>query len=192
MLIGLMGKSGSGKSLISMLLKEMDTNIQIVDVDKIGHKSHLDPNVKDKLMQYFGTEVFNADGTVNRSKLGNIVFDDSQKMQLLYDATYDYMVGEIDKIIKAAQITVLDYALLPLTKYYELCDIKILVEASGDVRKVRAVKRDGISLEKYEERDKNSLDYSPYTFDYIIQNDSDTSNLRKLVGEIYEKGIVSR
>ena len=192
MLIGLMGKSGSGKSLISMLLKDLDSKIQIVDVDKIGHKSHCDPEVREKLRKYFRPEIFNEDGTVNRAKLGNIVFSDYTKMQLLYDATYEYMVSQIDEIIKRAEITVLDYALLPLTKYYELCDIKILVEAPTDVRKCRAVKRDGISDEKYAIRDKNSLDYSAYSFDYIIQNDSDMTNLRKMVGEIYEKSIVPR
>ena len=79
MLIGLMGKSGSGKSLVSMLLKELNGNIQILDVDKLGHKSHCDPVVRRKLMLYFGEEIFNKDSTVNRSKLASIVFNDAKK-----------------------------------------------------------------------------------------------------------------
>lgn len=105
MLIGLMGKSGSGKSLISMLLKDLDNEIQIVDVDKIGHKSHSAPQVRKKLREYFGMEIFNEDGAVNRTKLGNVVFSDYTKMQLLYNATYEYMVSQIDEIIKRAETT---------------------------------------------------------------------------------------
>ena len=54
------------------------------------------------------------------------------------------------------------------------------------------MQRDGITRQKYSERDANSVDYSQYEFDYIIQNDSDINNLKKVVGEIYEKSIVSR
>lgn len=192
MLIGLMGKSGSGKSLVSMLLKQLDGNIQIVDVDKIGHMSHEDTKVREKLKTYFGYEIFNDDMSVNRKKLGKIVFSDYSKMQLLYDATYEYMVCEIDKLIAQSKITVLDYALLPLTKYYKQCDVKILVEVPINIREDRVVARDNISKEKYASRDANSVDYSKYAFDHIIYNNSDIETLRKAVGEIYEKSIVSR
>ncbi len=191
MLIGLMGKSGSGKSLISKLLKELDDRVQVIDIDKIGHQSHNDPDVRTKLRAYFGDSIFDSDGSVNRKALGKIVFSDKSKMQLLYDATYSYMVERIDSLITSGQITILDYALLPLTKYFELCDIKILVETPLNVRCERVVVRDNISKEKYEARDANSVDYTEYAFDYTIQNNSDEQYLRKVVGEIYEKSIVS-
>ncbi len=190
MLIGLMGKSGSGKSLISKLLKELEDGIQVIDIDKIGHESHSDPNVRAKLKEYFGDNIFDRDGSVNRKALGKIVFDDKSKMQLLYDATYSYMVEQIDTLLANCQITVLDYALLPLTKYFELCDVKILVKALQSLRCERVVVRDNISKEKYELRDSNSVDYTAYDFDYTIQNNSDVQHLRKVVGEIYEKSIV--
>ena len=94
-------------------------------------------------------------------------------------------------MISDSQITVLDYALLPLTKYFERCDVKILVEAPQSVRCERVIARDNISKEKYEVRDANSVDYTEYTFDYTIQNNSNEQHLRKVVGEIYEKSIVS-
>ena len=192
MLIGLMGKSGSGKSLVSSLFNELDETIQVIDVDKIGHASHNNPKVRAKLKRYFGESIFHSDGTVNRKVLANVVFNDNAKMQLLYDATYSYMVEQIDLVLQDARVTILDYALLPLTKYYELCDVKILVEAPKDVRSNRVVRRDNISHEKYDQRDANSVDYSEYTFDYKVENNTDIEMLRKVVGEIYEKSIVSR
>lgn len=191
MLIGLMGKSGSGKTLIGNMFKELASKIQVIDVDKIGHKSHLDETVKGRIRRDIGETVFNEDGSINRKKLSDIVFNDKEKMKVLCDATYWYMVKEIDKILKNTEITILDYALLPKTKYFELCDIKILVEADYNSRSARVVARDNISTEKYNQINSNSLDYSSLLFDYIITNNSDLTKLRKIVGEIYEKSIVS-
>lgn len=192
MLIGLMGKSGSGKSLISMLFKELDNNIQVIDVDKIGHMSHEDSEVKQKLVESIGSQILNEDLSINRKELSKIVFNDEVKMKLLCEATYGFMVKKIDELISDDKIIILDYALLPKTKYYELCDLKILVQASYDNRSNRVVKRDNVSFEKYSRIDENSVDYSDYYFDYIIENNSDMDSLRKAIGEIYEKSIVSR
>ena len=192
MLIGLMGKSGSGKSIICSLLKELNDDIQVIDVDKIGHASHNDEEVRMKLLTYFGECIFNEDGSVNRKTLGSIVFSDDDKMKLLYDATYDYMVKVIDNLIDKADITILDYALIPKTKYYELCDLRVLIEAPYNTRSLRVLKRDNISEEKYAIRDANSVDYTKYNFNCIIQNTSDIDSLRKAVGEFYDKNIVSR
>lgn len=192
MLIGLMGRSGTGKTTISLLFKELNENIFVLEVDKIGHAAYTDEAVKKKMKLYFGKDVFNEDMSINRKKLADIVFNDNNMMQKLYDATYDFMKQEIAKVISAHKIVILDYALLPLTEYYKMCDIKILVESSYAKRYERASKRDNISKEKYDKRDSNSVDYSSTYFDYIINNDYDINNLRKVIGDIYEKDIVPR
>ena len=46
MLIGMTGKSGSGKSTITKIFKELDKSIQIIDVDKIAHQSYLNISTK--------------------------------------------------------------------------------------------------------------------------------------------------
>lgn len=190
MLIGLMGKSGCGKTTVSLLFKELDDNIKILEVDKIGHKAYTDESVKRKMITYFGKEIFDSDLNINRKKLANIVFNDYSMMQKLYDATYEYMQEEIDSFISKHDIVILDYALLPLTKYYDMCDLKLLVTSDYTVRSQRVTVRDNISREKYDERDANSVDYSSADFDYVIENNFDTNNLRKVIGDIYEKDVV--
>ena len=192
LLIGLMGKSGSGKTTISNLFKERNNRLQVIDIDKIGHNSHKDEYVKNKLLKSFGKEILDNNGDIDRKKLSTIVFSNEQMMQKLYEATYEYMVREIDKLISQCEITILDYALLPITKYFELCDVKILVEATYDERSNRVILRDNISNKKYDEINANSLDYSNYSFDYVIINNQDINYLRKVTGEIYEKSIISR
>ncbi len=191
MLIGLMGKSGTGKTTISMLFKELNSNIQIINIDKIGHQSHDDKLVRKKLLEYFGKRIFNEDSTVNRKILSNIVFNDSEMMKKLYDATYEFMIKRIDSLIPNSEITILDYALLPNTKYFDLCDLKILVVTPFDERCKRVILRDNISISKYIKRDANSIDYSKFTFDYVIENDGDINILKRKVCEIYDKSIVS-
>ena len=191
LLIGITGKSGSGKSTITKFFKELDTTIQIVDIDKIGHNSYSDPNVRKKLIQYFGKQILNDDLSINRKALSNIVFNDNTKMQKLYKSTRDYMENSIDNLINNSTITILDYALLPKLKQFNLCDIKILVTAPFSNRSKRVITRDNISLEKYNEINSNSLSYTEDDFDFIIQNNYDIESLRKVIGEIYENHIVS-
>ena len=185
-----MGRSGCGKTTVSLLFKELDNDIEILDVDKIGHKAYTDENVKEKMLTYFGNDIFDNDLNINGKKLASIVFNDSNMMQKLYDATYEYMQNQIDTFISKHNIVILDYALLPLTKYYDMCDLKILITSDYSERYKRVSKRDNISKEKYDERDLNSVDYSRYKFDYVLKNDSNIDNLRKVIGDIYEKDIV--
>ena len=191
MLIGLMGKSGSGKTTVSLLFKELNNNIKVLEVDKIGHKAYTDKEVKKKMVKYFGEEIFDNDSNIDRKKLANIVFNNSDMMQKLYDATYEFMEKEIDIFIAKYDIVLLDYALLPLTKYYDMCDLKLLVTSDYTARCKRVTTRDNISKEKYDERDTNSVDYSSTYFDYVIENNSNINYLRKVIGDIYEKSIVS-
>lgn len=191
MLIGLMGKSGSGKTTIGYLFKELDTKIQVIEIDKIGHESHNDPGVQKKLIEYFPKKVFNEDLSVNRKALSNIVFNDSEMMKKLYDATKDFMERRIDELIKESDITILDYALLPKTKFFDLCDVRILVTTPYLMRSKRVIQRDNISSKKYDEIDSNSIDYDVNQFDYVVENNFDINTLRKAIGDIYEKSIVS-
>lgn len=191
MLIGITGKSGSGKSTVTKTFKELNATIKIVDIDKIGHDSYSDPNVREKLIHYFGKEILNDDLSINRKTLSNIVFNDNTKMQKLYKATREYMEHSIDNLINSSNIVILDYALLPKLKHFNLCDIKILVTAPFSNRSKRVITRDNISLEKYNEINSNSLSYTEDDFDFIIQNNYDIESLRKVIGEIYENHIVS-
>jgi dephospho-CoA kinase len=192
LLIGITGKSGSGKSTITKIFKELNENIKIVDIDKIGHDSYFDPIVRKKLIHYFGKEILNEDLSINRKTLSTIVFNDSAKMQQLYISTIEYMENSIDNLINSSTIVILDYALLPKLKHFNLCDIKILVTAPFSNRLKRVTTRDNISLEKYNEINSNSLNYIEDDFDFIIQNNFNLETLRKVIGEIYENYIVSR
>lgn len=180
MLIGICGKSGSGKSTVSNYLKQ-NLNAIHCDIDKIGHYVLTLKHVQDDLIKAFGIEIYD-DNKINRKKLSKIVFNSNDKMAILTEITWKYMEQEIDKIIEQNKnkIIVLDWQLLPKTKYLNLCDLKVLIDIPYEIRKKRTLKRDNITEEAFDLREKASVIYNKDDFDYILNN-NDNENIKRLV-----------
>ena len=176
MLISICGKSGSGKSTIARYLVEKEKGIYL-DIDKVGHHALTVPQVQEQLIQTFGPEVV-ENGKVNRQKLGKIVFNSSQAMDRLTDITWKYMEQEIDQIIEKnnQKTIVLDWILLPKTKYFKTSDYRILVEAPYEVREERAMRRDGITKNDFVLRDQAGPLYQKEDFDMVMDNSSNELN----------------
>lgn len=192
MIISICGKSGSGKSLITNLLSTYNKKIVYLNIDIIGHETLKDKTAKNQLINYFGEKILTND-EIDRSKLGNLVFTSKDNMNKLVEITWPIMEKAIDEFIKnnKNKIIILDYFILPLTKYFEKSDLKILIESSFEDRLNRIKKRDNIDVDKFLQRERNSLDYSNYRFDYIIKNDDETET-EKEIRRIYDKSIISR
>lgn len=182
MIIGICGKSGSGKSTLARnISKECDSIY--VDIDSIGHKVLTFSEVKMELVNSFGDVVSN--NIVDRKKLGELVFSSRKKMKVLSDITWKYMQIEIDKIISenTSKVIILDWLLLPKTKYFDMCDVRIHLDIPYEIRKERAIKRDNISSEDFDLRESASIDYILEDFDYVIQDNSQDV-VRKLVSKL--------
>ena len=172
MIICICGKSGSGKSTIAKLIQKERPNSIHIDIDKIGHMSHSDKIVKQKLVDTFG-EMILTNNNIDRKKLGKIVFYSKDEMRKLEIITWCYMEQEIDKIIEnnKDKIIILDYLLLPRTKYFNNCDLRILVDVPYEIRKERVMKRDNISEERFNLRESSSIDYDKNIFDIVLTNE---------------------
>lgn len=173
MIIGICGKSGSGKStLANQIIEHYKGNAIHCDIDKIGHKTHDDLFCKQRIIDCFGRSIL-TDGNIDRKKLGKIVFNDKLQMQKLTNITWKYMENEIDRTIKENKdkIIILDWILLPESKYLKECKIKILLDIPYEIRKKRAMLRDNISDEAFDLREKASYNYNKNDFNFIIKND---------------------
>ena len=190
MLIGVVGKSGSGKSFLARKLSEYIENSIWVDIDKIGHSSLTDVNIKEELVNHFGIDILD-NGVINRKKLSNIVFSDKKELEFLNNLTEKYIINEIEKIITSNKdkIVILEWALLTETRFFELCDIKILVEASKDLRAERVIKRDNVDISKFEAREKASYSYENLNFDFVLEN-NEQLDITRTVNKIYEKSYI--
>lgn len=184
--IGITGKSGSGKSTLAHLLSQK-LKCNCIDIDKIGHKATQEPSIVKKLCTIFGEGILGEkDHQIDRKKLGNIVFSNKEKMDVLTKITWGYMQKELDAIlIKQPEIILLEWALLPIDqKYWEKCDVKILLQAKEEQRKNKVMQRDQITEEYFLKREANSIDYSNFSFDFIFENDYHPQTLEKIVNAI--------
>ena len=185
-LIGITGKTGTGKSTIATILAQK-LDAQYVDIDKIGHQATSDPHIANKLCDIFGNELLDSNGMINRKNLGNIVFSDTDKMQILTDITWEYMEQKLDDILlQKQQYFIFDWALLPKVKFWDMCDFKILVTSDDTMRKKRILERDHISEDYLEKRESATLDYSKLAFDFIFDNDYTKENMDAFVETIYK------
>ena len=142
MIIGITGRSGSGKSYISEQIQK-HLNALHVKIDEISHSVLYAENNTKKLKAKFGESIFDGD-QLDRKKLGKIVFTDDEKLAWLNRFCQTQMEQEIDNIIStnSNMVIILDYALLPWMKQFKKCDIKMLVSASFEDRFKRVQERE--------------------------------------------------
>ncbi len=152
MIIGLTGKSCAGKDTVAALLPK--DRFYVIDVDALGHQA-LESN-HEALEKAFGAEIFRQDGTVDRHVLGPIVFSDTHKLEILNSITHPWMreeaLREAREAEKNGKIAVINAALLESMGFVNECDMIILVVAPYSVREERALKRDGMTKEKFHDR----------------------------------------
>jgi dephospho-CoA kinase len=100
-IIGITGGIGSGKSTASQILGELGAIV--IDADRVGHKIYLpDTPAWREIVEEFGKEVVAPDRTIDRTKLGPIVFSEPAKLLALNKIThgkiYAFIQGQIDYI----------------------------------------------------------------------------------------------
>lgn len=182
MIIGICGKSGCGKSTLAKQITKLTNNKAIhLDIDKVGHSVLLLPEVKEELIKSFGEAII-KENIVDRKKLGDIVFDSRNEMNKLSDITWKYMQIKIDNFLNVNKdkIIILDWLLLSISKYFDMCDIKILLDIPYEVRKQRAMKRDNITEAAFDLREKASISFDESAFDYVLKT-NDKEIVKRLV-----------
>lgn len=191
MIICLCGRSNSGKGTIAKTFTCLDNNIIHLDIDRVAHHVNDKEEVKEELVDTFGTQVLNK-GKISRKKLGSIVFNDKDEMKKLETITWKYMEKEIDSYISdnKEKIIILDYIMLPRTKYFKTSDLRILVKAPYEERLKRAIIRDNITKELFDQRDGAAINYVDEDFDYVIDNGK--GDVKRKVAKIYEQSVISR
>lgn len=148
--LGLTGPTGAGKTTVLNLLRER--NAVVLDCDKIYYELLAsDENLRCDLVKNFG-DVFLPDGSLDRQKLGKLVFGDEKALQTLNSIIYYYMGVDIRRRLteaktQGASLAVIDAINLIQSGLGELCAMTVAVTASEEMRLARIMARDGISRE---------------------------------------------
>ncbi|HZG60789.1 MAG TPA: dephospho-CoA kinase [Anoxybacillus sp.] len=161
LIIGLTGGIASGKSTVARMLLEL--GIPVIDADQIarevveiGEEAYL------QIVEKFGEEILQDDKTIDRAKLGAIVFNDEEKRKLLnsivHPAVRKKMLEQKERYVKKGEKTiVLDIPLLFESNLTHLVDKIVVVYVDEHTQLERLMARNGFSKEEAKARIKAQM-----------------------------------
>ena len=192
MVIGLTGQSGSGKSFLSSRFSEK--GIPVIDADAVGQKvTGGNPGWLRALRAAFGNNIFEPDGSLNRKKLGAVVFSNPAKLELLNQTVFPFITREIGRLIADEDAAGGRMLLLDAPTLYEagadrFCRYVVAVCAPLEFRLQRIMERDSLSKESALLRISAQKDDSYYAdrADFILHNDGTKEEFLRKADELIE------
>ena len=181
--VGLTGQTGAGKSSVSKIIRSQ--GVEVIDCDLVSREVVAKEKrcVADLALE-FSISILNIDGTLNRKKLGSIVFSDKQKLQKLNEIIFpyikEYVFNRIDELEKMqVKLVVLDAPTLFESGLDADCDSVVSVIAPVVQRQNRIVIRDHLSDEEARNRigSQHNDEYYTSRSQLVIVNDGDTHEL---------------
>lgn len=193
MLIGLTGGIASGKNLTAGFFKELGAHI--IDADEISREiAKPELPAYNAVVQEFGLEILNPDKTINRKKLGKIVFNDKDKLKKLESITHPKIIAEENRQIKNIQlknpdaVIIVNAALLIETGRYREMDKVIVVYADENTQRKRLMARDGISEVEARMRISQQMPLKEKVkfADFVIDNSFDVEKTKEEVVKVFK------
>jgi len=195
-IIGLTGGIASGKSTVSAILKRLGA--RIIDADEVARRvlEKGQPALR-KIIHHFGTTILNEDGSLNRKKLGEIVFNDKGKLKKLNEITHP----EIEKLTKklfemerkrGTSRIVYDCPLLIEGNLMDMVDEIWLVYVDQETQIERLMDRDGFSKEEALKRITSQLPLAEKIeyADILINNNGNMKELERKVTQLWYHGRI--
>ena len=186
--IGITGGIGSGKSTASHILGELGA--EVIDADKVGHKIYLpETPAWREIVATFGAGVLAPDRTIDRTRLGPMVFSDPDALRQLNAIThgkiFSYIQGQIDYMRdkQATRVVVVEAAILLEAGWRSLVDQLWVVVAEVDVVLARLQTYKHFTEEQARARIAAQLSNEERIAqaDQVIWNNTDLAALRQAV-----------
>ncbi|QEV17554.1 dephospho-CoA kinase [Streptomyces alboniger] len=187
--VGLTGGIGAGKSEVSRLL--VASGAVLIDADKIAREV-VEPGTPGlaAVVEAFGPEVLAPDGSLDRPRLGAIVFADAGKLAALNSIVHP-LVGarsaELEQSASGDAVVVHDVPLLAENGLAPLYDVVVVVDASPETQLERLVRLRGMSEEDARARmaAQATREKRLEIADIVIDNDGPLDGLRERVAEVW-------
>lgn len=192
--VGLTGSIAVGKSYVLSALRELGS--ETFDADKIAH-AVMEPGraAYDDVVREFGAGVLAEDGSIDRVKLGAIVFSDEARRRRLNEIVHPRVIQEQNLLLAEVEarnpdaIAVVDAALMIESGGYKRFDKLIVVFCDREIQVERLMRRNSITREDAERRigaQMSSEEKRRYA-DYEINTSGPFEETRKQVVEIYNE-----
>ncbi|MER6843001.1 dephospho-CoA kinase [Streptomyces platensis] len=189
--VGLTGGIGAGKSEVSRLLASYGA--VIVDADKIAREV-VEPGTPGlaAVVEEFGAEILAPDGTLDRPKLGGIVFSDPGRLKAL-NAIVHPLVGARSAELEASAgpdaVVVHDVPLLTENGLAPLYDLVVVVDAAPQTQLDRLVRLRGMAEDEAKSRmaAQATREQRLAVADLVIGNDGPLEALEPQVRAVWER-----
>lgn len=192
--IGLTGGIGSGKSTVSQILTELGAFV--IDADKVGHEIYLPgKEAWHQLTTAFGRDILAPDRTIDRKKLGALVFGSDDARKKLNGIVHPLMFQDIDRRIKAKRAEgftkpiVVEAAILIEANWLPLADEVWLVVTNKTAVIDRVATQRGMAAKETEARIASQLSDSERRkyAQVVIENDDTLEALRQAIGAAWRR-----
>lgn len=190
-IIGLTGGIASGKSTISDMLQSLGA--EVVDVDLVGREVvRQGCPAYNKIIECFGSSILMPDGEINRKKLGNIVFSDPNKLQLLNQITHPAIIDQVNRMVEAyrqqnKKAVVIDAAILIEMGLHRYVDSVWLVMVDSETQLNRVIERDCLAEKDARNRINAQMtneERKAYA-DVVIDNSQPIDAVKHVVRELW-------
>jgi len=187
---GLTGNIGSGKSAVAAMLREM--GIPVLDADRISREVTVPGGrAYAAVVQAFGREILRDDGSIDRKRLGEIVFSDPESRERLERITHPAIFEAMKEAIAGLErgghrAVVVEAALIHESGRKGLFEAVISVTCDRETTISRLAARDGMARGQAEARLRAQMDADRKagSSDYVIDNSGDIESTRRQVERI--------
>ena len=191
---GLTGGIASGKSLAAGYFREFGASVidsdqaarQVVEPETTGWK---------RILKNFGKDILNKDGSIDREKLGGIVFSNPEKRELLNNLLHPLILKKTTATARqiaaqsATRVIIIEMPLLIECNLQDNFDQIIVVCASTYAQKKWLMERNNLDEQQAAARIRSQMatDEKIKFASYLIENNSTKHKLRETVENIYSQ-----
>jgi dephospho-CoA kinase len=195
--LGLTGGIGSGKTAAARILG--DLGAVVIDADRVGHETYRPGTTGwQQVVDEFGREVVAADGTIDRARLGAIVFADPAKLARLNAIVHPLIRAAVAERIGAeraaarCQAVVVEAALLVEAKWDALVDEVWVVTARREVIEQRLMAQRGLDRSAIATRMRAQLDDQERAAraDVVVDNSGSLEALRNELTALWRARVL--
>jgi dephospho-CoA kinase len=190
--VGLTGSIGVGKSFVTSIFAELGCHVLDADLTAREVVMPDTPGLK-ALTESFGKEILNTDGTLDRKRLGALIFADENQRQRLNHILHPFIIARQDEIMNAWEaedpdgIGIIDAALMIESGGYKRFDKLIVVHCRSEVQLERLMLRDKLSRAEAERRISSQMpqEEKQKFADYLIDTSDGFDLTRARTVEVY-------
>jgi dephospho-CoA kinase len=190
--LGLSGGIASGKTTVARMFESLGA--AVISADEIAHETLKRPSVRRQIRRRWGRGVFRPDGSVDRKRLGAVVFNSPAEVRALEAITHPPILREIKGRMRAfsaggkVPLIVLDAPLLNEARLDRLCHAQVFVTAKKASRVRRAGRERRWSRGELARRESRQMPLAEKRrrADFIIDNSGTRAATRAQVRRVCE------